>query len=73
MSPAAPTLSQIVNLLEARRVAICEEMRGYGSPVAACDADFSALVAERAELTGALARLAPLARAESRVPHPRED
>ena len=75
MNPAAQpvTLAQCVHLLEARRRWVCEEMRGYGSPVAACDADFSALVAERAEITAALARLEPIARAEARVAHPRED
>ena len=67
------TLAQCVNVLEARRLAVCAELQGYGSPVAACDADFSALVAERAEIVAALARLAPLARAEARVAHPRED
>lgn len=68
------TLSQCVALLEERRRAICAEMaeRG-GSAVAACDADFSALLAERAEIGAALARLSPLARAEARIAHPRED
>jgi hypothetical protein len=60
-------------VLEARRLAVCEEMEEYGSPVAACDADFSALVMERAELSAALARLRPLARLEVAVPHPRAD
>ena len=41
------TLAQCVSILEARRLAVCAELHGYGSPVAACDADFSALAAER--------------------------
>lgn len=70
---AAPTLAECVAALEARRLAICREMAAYGSPVAACGADFSALVMERAELSAALARLKPLARLEVAVPHPRAD
>ena len=67
------SLAHCVSVLEARRLAVCAELLDYGSPVAACDADFSALVVERAEIVAALARLAPLARAEARVAHPRED
>jgi hypothetical protein len=48
-------------------------MDGYGSPVAACDADFNALVLERAEITAAIARLAPIARGEAKVVHPLHD
>ena len=70
---ASPTLAECVAALEARRLAVCREMEGYGSPVAACDADFSALVMERAELSAALARLKPLARQEVVAPHPRAD
>ena len=75
MNPAAQpvTLAQCVSLLEARRRWVCDEMRGYGSPVAACDADYNALVAERAEIGAVLSRLEPIARAEMRVAHPRED
>lgn len=71
--PAGPTLAECVALLEARRRAICEELANGGTAVPACDADFNALLAERGELVAALARLAPLARAETHVPHPRED
>jgi hypothetical protein len=67
------TLSECVAVLDARRRAVCDELGAYGTPVPACDADFNALLAERAELVAALARLAPIARAENRVPHPRED
>ena len=70
---SAPTLADCVAALEARRRAICEQMDAYGSPVAACDADFNALVLERAEITAALARLAPIARGEARAPHPIND
>jgi hypothetical protein len=75
MSPfAVPvTLAECVAVLEARRMAVCEELGGYGAAVPACDADFNTLLAERAELVAALARLAPLARAETPIPHPRED
>jgi hypothetical protein len=73
VSPAPVTLASCVDLLEARRLAICAELQEYGTPVAACDADFSALLAERAEIVASLARLAPFARAEARIVHPRED
>ena len=66
----APTLADCVAALEARRRAVCEQMEGYGSPVAACDADFNALVLERTEITAALARLAPISRGEAKVTHP---
>jgi hypothetical protein len=69
----APTLADCVAALEARRRALCEQMDGYGSPVAACDADFNALVLERAEITAAIARLAPIARGEAKVVHPLHD
>lgn len=72
MSPV-PTLAECVQALEARRLAVCAEMESYGSPVAACDADFGALVQERAELAAALARLRPLARGEARIAHPLHD
>ncbi len=75
MSPLAMpvTLAHCVELLESRRRAVCAELGAYATPVTACDADYNALLAERAELVAALARLAPLARAEATVPHPRED
>ena len=76
MNPfAAPvTLAQCVALLESRRVAVCDELSDYGvAAVPACDAHFNTLLAERAELVAAIARLAPLARAETEIPHPRED
>ena len=67
---AAPSLAECVAALEARRRAVCEQMDGYGSPVAACDADFNALVLERAEISAAIARLSPIARGEAPVAHP---
>ena len=66
------SLADCVAVLESRRRAVCDELSHYGTPVPACDADFNALLAERAELVAALARLAPLARAEAAVPHPRD-
>jgi len=75
MNPlAAPaTLAECVAMLESRRLAICGELSSYGTPVPACDADFNTLLAERAELVAAISRLAPIARAETSVPHPRDD
>ena len=68
------TLAECVAVLEARRVAVCGELADYGTAaVPACDAHFNTLLAERAELVAAIARLAPLSRAETPVPHPRED
>ena len=67
---STPTLADCVAALEARRLAVCEQMDTYGSPVAACDADFNALVLERAEISAALARLTPIARGEAKVTHP---
>ena len=67
------TLAECVALLESRRLAVCGQLADFGTPVPACDADFNALLAERAELVAAIARLDPIARAEVHVPHPRED
>ena len=67
---AAPSLAECVAALEARRHALCEQMDACGSPVAACDADFNALVLERAEVSAAIARLKPIARGEAAVTHP---
>jgi hypothetical protein len=66
------TLADCVAVLEARRLAVCEEINHYSRPVAACDADFNAMLAERAELVGAISRLAPILRAEVRISHPRD-
>jgi hypothetical protein len=73
MTTDSGMLAHGLALLEARRVAICDEIsERAGAAVAACDADFNALLAERAEIVAALVRLAPFARGEARVPHPRE-
>jgi hypothetical protein len=66
------TLADCVALLESRRLAVCDQLADYGTPVPACDADFNALLAERAEIVAAITRLAPLARAEFPIPHPRD-
>jgi hypothetical protein len=68
----AVSLADCVALLEARRVALCEEINEYARPVAACDVDFNAMIAERSEITGALSRLSPILRAEARISHPRD-
>ena len=68
-----PSLADCVAALEARRRAVCEQMDGYGSPIAACDADYNAMVLERAEITAAIARLAPIARGEATAVHPLHD
>ena len=70
---AAPSLADCVAALEARRRAVCAEMESYGTPVPACDADFNALVMERAELAAARSRLRPLARGETQIGHPLHD
>jgi len=66
------TLEQCVDLLEARRQLLCGEIHGYARPVAACDADFNALLAERDEIARAISHLLPICRGEARIPHPRE-
>ncbi|MEO8104041.1 MAG: hypothetical protein ABI790_16075 [Betaproteobacteria bacterium] len=67
------TLQQCINLLEARRQLLCEQINDYARPVAACDADFNALLAERDGIAQALSHLRPICRGETRVPHPREE
>lgn len=67
------TLAQCVELLEARRQIVCDEINGRARPTAACDVDFNTLLAERAEIVLALSHLRPLCSGEARVPHPRED
>ena len=67
------TLTQCVELLEARRQRVNEELHDYVRPVPACDVDYNTLLAERSELTTALSHLRPLCRGEMKIPHPRED
>ena len=67
------TLSQCVELLEARRQMVCNEINECARPTAACDVDFNTLLAERAEIVSALSHLRPLCRGQARIPHPRED
>jgi hypothetical protein len=67
------TLAQCIEVLEARRQLLSEELNDYARPVPACDVDFNTLLAERAQLTLALAHLRPLCRGEMKIPHPRED
>ena len=67
------TLAQCVELLEARRKIVCDEINECARPTAACDVDFNTLLAERAEIVLALSHLRPLCYGEARIPHPRED
>ena len=67
------TLAQCVELLEARRKIICDEINMCARPTAACDVDFNTLLAERTEIVLALSHLRPLCSGDARVPHPRED
>jgi hypothetical protein len=67
------TLAQCVAMLEARRQLLCESLNDFARPIAACDADFNAILAKLAEVVMALFHLQPLCRGEVRIPHPRED
>ena len=67
------TLLDCVELLEARRRQLCEEINACARPTTACDADFNTLLAERSAIVLALAQLRPLCRGEARIAHPRED
>ena len=67
------TLTQCIEVLEARRQAVNDELHDYAKPVPACDVDYNTLLAERTALSLALSHLRPLHRAEAIIPHPRED
>ena len=67
------TLTQCIELLEARRLLLCDELQHYARPVAACDADFNALLVERTAIVQALAQLLPISRAEVAISNRRED
>jgi hypothetical protein len=69
----AVTLQQCIELLEARRLLLCDELQHYARPVAACDADFNALLVERTAVVQALAQLSPISRAEVLISNRRED
>ena len=73
IEPRNVTLVQCIEILEARRQMLSEELNDYVKPVHACDVDFNSLLAERAGLTVALSNLRPLCRGEIKIPHPRED
>ncbi|MBI3715240.1 MAG: hypothetical protein HY255_04520 [Betaproteobacteria bacterium] len=70
---APVTLEQCLEVLEARRQALCEELRSFARPIAACDADCNAVLAERAAIVLAISQLQALSRGETRIPHPRDD
>lgn len=67
------TLEQCIELLEARRQQLCDEIQHYASPVAACDVDFNALLVERVTIVQALGLLQPVSRAEVHISNRRED
>ena len=71
--PNTVTLAQCVELLEARRLIVCNEINACARPTAACDVDFNTLLAERAEIALALAHLQPLCAGQARIAHPRDD
>jgi hypothetical protein len=67
------TLGQCIDLLNMRRQIVSLQIQDYARPVPACDADYNALLAERAEIIRAIALLTPICNGEARIPHPRED
>lgn len=73
IEPSNVTLAQCIEILEARRQLLSEELHDYARPVPACDVDFNTLLAERNALAVALSHLQPLHRGEMKIPHPRED
>jgi hypothetical protein len=73
MDETPVTLARCIELLEARRLRICEELQHYVRPVAACDVDFNAMLVERAAIVQALAQLEPISRAEVHISNRRED
>lgn len=60
-------------MLEARRQWLAQRLNEFARPIAACDVDYNAILAERAEIVRALSSLSLILRGEVRVPHPRED
>ncbi len=72
-SPQAVILRQCIELLEARRLLLCNELQHYARPVTACDTDFNALLVERTAVVQALAQLSPISRAEVSISNRRED
>ena len=67
------TLAQCIEVLAARRRLVNEELQDFARPIAACDVDYSTLLAERSALSLAITQLQPLRRGEMKIPHPRED
>jgi len=67
------TREQCLEVLEARRRQLCEELRGFPQPIAACDEDCNTILAERAAIVLAISQLQALSRGDSRIPHPRDD
>ena len=71
--PQTVSLEQCIEMLEARRLLLCDELQHYARPVAACDADFNALLVERTAIVQALAQLRPISRADVLISNRRED
>ena len=67
------TLADCIELLEARRQIVCDEISAFARPTAACDVDFNTLLAERAQIILAMSQLRPHCSGEVRIPHPRDD
>ena len=67
------TLAECIELLEARRQIVCDEISACARPTAACDVDFNTLLAERAQIILAMSQLRPHCSGEVRIPHPRDD
>ncbi len=70
---ATVTLAQCIAMLEARRQVLGESLNEFARPVAACDVDYNAILAERAEVVRAITSLKPIALGETRIAHPRDD
>jgi hypothetical protein len=70
VSTAEVSLSDCVEVLEARYRIVSHELHDYARPFTACDADYNAMLAERAALSAALTQLRALYRGEVAIPHP---
>ncbi len=72
-SSSGVTREQCLEILEARRQQLCEDLRDLPQPIAACDADCNTILAERAAIVLAISQLQALSRGDTRIPHPRDD
>lgn len=67
------TLTDCAALLEARRRQLSAQLKEFATPIAACDVDFNAMLAERAAINSALSYLEPFIRGNAHIVHPRDD